>query len=55
MQALYHRDRTGEGQVVDTSIVYAQLLNGSFACARPDGSPVDRPRLDAAAFGLSPR
>jgi crotonobetainyl-CoA:carnitine CoA-transferase CaiB-like acyl-CoA transferase len=55
VQALYHRDRTGEGQVVDTSIVYAQLLNGSFACARPDGTPVERPRLDALAFGLSPR
>ena len=26
VQALYHRDRTGEGQFVDTSIMYAQLL-----------------------------
>ncbi len=55
VQALYHRDRTGDGQVVDTSIVYAQLLNGSFACARPDGTPVERPHLDGSALGLSPR
>ena len=30
VQALYHRDRTGEGQFVDTSIIYAQLLNTSM-------------------------
>ena len=35
VQALYHRDRTGEGQFVDTSIMYAQLLNASMAWSRP--------------------
>src|SRR3546814_9068941 len=29
--ALYHRDRTGEGQFVDTSIINAALLNTSYA------------------------
>ncbi len=38
IQALYHRERTGEGQFCDTSIVNAQLLNTSYALARPDGS-----------------
>ena len=35
VQALYHRDRTGEGQFVDTSIMYAQLLNASIAWSLP--------------------
>lgn len=58
MQALYHRDRTGEAQRVGTSIVNAQLLNCSFVAARPDGSGFDRPRLDKmqmrvlATYGL---
>ena len=43
LQALYHRDRTGEGQFVDTSIVYAQLLNASTAWVSSDGSVVGRP------------
>ena len=38
VQALYHRDRTGEGQFVDTSIVYAHLLNNSMAWVTADGS-----------------
>ena len=42
-QALYHRDRTGEGQFVDTSIIYAQLLNASMAWITPDGSRHGRP------------
>jgi crotonobetainyl-CoA:carnitine CoA-transferase CaiB-like acyl-CoA transferase len=58
IQALYHRDRTGEAQFVGTSIVNAQLLNCSFVVARPDGSGIDRPRLDGmqqyltALYGL---
>ena len=51
VQALYHRDRTGEGQFVDTSIMYAQLLNASIAWSLADGSRHgDRPepRRDAA-------
>lgn len=53
VQALYHRDRRGEGQFVDTSIVNACLLNTSCVLARPDGTPFDRPRLDGMQFGFS--
>ncbi len=53
IQALYHRDRTGEGQFVDTSIVYAGMLNASYTYLRADGSEPGRPHLDAGQFGLS--
>ena len=59
VQALHHRDRTGEGQFVDTSIVYAQLLNCSNAWITADGARVGRRQsLDAmqlrwsALYGL---
>jgi crotonobetainyl-CoA:carnitine CoA-transferase CaiB-like acyl-CoA transferase len=52
VQALYHRDRTGEGQFVDTSIMYAQLLNASIAWSLADGTRHgDRPSLDAMQLG----
>jgi len=52
VQALFHRDRTGEGQFVDTSIMYAQLLNSSIAWSLADGSRHgDRPQLDAMQLG----
>ncbi len=51
LQALYHRDRTGEGQFCDTSIVNAQLLNSSYAVARPDGTGFERPRIDGMQLG----
>ncbi|MGV0835922.1 CoA transferase [Mycolicibacterium thermoresistibile] len=55
IQALYHRDRTGEGQEVDTSIVYAHLLNASMAWVTPDGEHRgDRPVIDAEHWGVSP-
>ena len=45
--ALYHRDRTGIGQRVDTSIAYAHLLNASAAWVTPDGSVAGaRPVVD---------
>ena len=53
LQALYHRDRTGEGQMCDTSIVNAQLLNTSYAVAHPDGSGFSRPHVDSMQFGFS--
>lgn len=53
IQALYHRDRTGEGQFVDTSIVNAGLLNTSYAVARPDGTGFERPHIDGQQFGYS--
>jgi crotonobetainyl-CoA:carnitine CoA-transferase CaiB-like acyl-CoA transferase len=52
MQALYHRQRTGEGQMVDTAIVNAQLLNCSYAIAYPDGRGVDRPKTDRTQTGF---
>ena len=55
IQALYHRARTGEGQRVDTSIIYAHLLNVSYVYARADGTPIERAHLDAMQLGLSPR
>jgi crotonobetainyl-CoA:carnitine CoA-transferase CaiB-like acyl-CoA transferase len=52
IQALYHRDKTGEGQMVDTSIINAHLLNTSYAMAYADGRGVDRPKLDGMQTGL---
>jgi len=49
--ALMERERTGKGQFVDTSIVNAALLNTSYAVAKPDGSAVDRNRLNADQTG----
>ena len=60
LQALYHRDRTGVGQFVDTSILYACLLNTSYAWLDADGTPAQRPHLDGqelritARYGLYP-
>jgi crotonobetainyl-CoA:carnitine CoA-transferase CaiB-like acyl-CoA transferase len=56
VQALYHRDRTGEGQFVGTSILYAHLLNSSMAWISPDGGTVAaRPMLDRMQLGWSAR
>lgn len=52
-QALMEREKTGKGQFVDTSIVNACLLNTSYGVAKPDGSAVERPRLDANQTGYS--
>ena len=54
IQALYDRDRTGEGQFVRTSILYAHMLNSSMAWISPDGRRAgERPRLDAEQYGWS--
>ncbi|GAB3318163.1 CaiB/BaiF CoA transferase family protein [Haliea atlantica] len=53
IQALTEREKTGEGQFVDTSIVNAHLLNCSHIIARNDGSGFDRPKLQEDAFGYS--
>jgi crotonobetainyl-CoA:carnitine CoA-transferase CaiB-like acyl-CoA transferase len=52
--ALYHRDRTGVGQEVSTSIVNAQLLHSSYAWIHADGTPAPWGRVDAGQHGLSP-
>ena len=51
--ALMEREKTGKGQFVDTSIVNACLLNTSYAVSKPDGTPVERPRLnfDQTGYG----
>ena len=51
--ALYHRERTGEGQAVSTSIVNAGLLHTSYAYIRADGSAPDWGHVDAGQHGLS--
>ncbi len=55
VQALAHRDRTGEGQFLDTAIVYAHLLNSSSAWISPDDPSVvgQRPSLDKDQMGWS--
>ncbi|SHH19986.1 Crotonobetainyl-CoA:carnitine CoA-transferase CaiB [Hydrocarboniphaga daqingensis] len=53
VQAIYHRDRTGEGQFVDTSIINAALLNTSYAVATPDGKGFARPRIGGDQVGYS--
>jgi len=52
-QAIYHRDRTGEGQFVDTSIINAALLNTSYAVATQDGKGFERPRIGGDQVGYS--
>jgi crotonobetainyl-CoA:carnitine CoA-transferase CaiB-like acyl-CoA transferase len=51
-EALFHRARTGEGQAVATSILYACLAGTSGTFAYRDGSGPDRPTLDALQLGL---
>ncbi|MEY2460035.1 MAG: hypothetical protein QOG30_1865, partial [Acidimicrobiaceae bacterium] len=48
----YHRMRTGEGQVVETSILNACLATSSRTFAFPDGTGPERPRLDAMQLGF---
>jgi crotonobetainyl-CoA:carnitine CoA-transferase CaiB-like acyl-CoA transferase len=55
VQALYHRQRTGTTQTVDTSILNAALLCASMAALRPDGTALPRPQLDSMQLGLTPR
>jgi crotonobetainyl-CoA:carnitine CoA-transferase CaiB-like acyl-CoA transferase len=52
--ALYHRERTGEGQAVSTSIVNAGLLHTSYAWIHEDGTPADWGHVDGDQYGLSP-
>ena len=53
IQALRHRERTGEGQFVHTSILNASLLFNSYTYVRPDGSGPARRRIDADQYGFS--
>jgi crotonobetainyl-CoA:carnitine CoA-transferase CaiB-like acyl-CoA transferase len=51
--ALYHRQRTGEGQEAGCSILGACLATSSGTFAYPDGSGPDRARLDPLQLGFS--
>lgn len=53
IQAVMHRERTGEGQFIDTSIVNACLLNTSYAHTRPGDLGADRPQLNQDYTGLT--
>jgi crotonobetainyl-CoA:carnitine CoA-transferase CaiB-like acyl-CoA transferase len=53
LMALYWRERTGEGQLVDTSIVNAGVHFNTDAWIGPDGWS-DRPRSDQQQAGLGP-
>ena len=52
--ALYHREKTGLGQSVSTSIVNACLLNTSYAWIHSDGTPGVWDHIDKEQFGLGP-
>jgi crotonobetainyl-CoA:carnitine CoA-transferase CaiB-like acyl-CoA transferase len=54
IQALLHRDRTGEGQFLTTNITAACLLNTSYAWIDADGVGVERPHVDRDMFGFGP-
>jgi crotonobetainyl-CoA:carnitine CoA-transferase CaiB-like acyl-CoA transferase len=53
LQALYHRQLTGQGQQVDTAIVNACLLAASNTYMRADGTAPDHARLDPQMLGFS--
>ncbi len=53
LMALYHRERTGEGQEVWTSLLDGGAVFASDAIL-VDGLPADRPRLDAGLHGIDP-
>jgi crotonobetainyl-CoA:carnitine CoA-transferase CaiB-like acyl-CoA transferase len=52
--ALVHRQRTGEGQELWTSLHDGGVIFTSDAWVGADGQPWDRPELDAGLHGLGP-
>jgi crotonobetainyl-CoA:carnitine CoA-transferase CaiB-like acyl-CoA transferase len=53
LQAYYDRQRTGKGQFVDTSILYACLLTASGTYVDANGVEADRPKVDKMLLGFS--
>ena len=53
VQALMHRDRTGEGQFCRTSILYAQLLNASSWVTADGETRAPRQELDKWQLGYN--
>ncbi|MGH9049153.1 MAG: CoA transferase, partial [Acidimicrobiia bacterium] len=54
LAALVHRDRTGEGQELWTSLLDGGAVFASDAMVRPDGEAVPRPQLDPHQTGFGP-
>ncbi|MFI5046687.1 MAG: CaiB/BaiF CoA transferase family protein [Acidimicrobiia bacterium] len=50
--ALYHRNRTGEGQSMWTSLLHGTMLYTADAWLAADGTPSRRPTLDREQLGL---
>jgi crotonobetainyl-CoA:carnitine CoA-transferase CaiB-like acyl-CoA transferase len=50
--ALYHRDRTGQGQSMWTSIFHGSMLYTADSWLAADGTPSPRPTLDREQRGL---
>ena len=50
--ALYHRNRTGEGQLMWTSIFHGSMLYTADSWLAADGSPSPRPALDREQLGI---
>ena len=53
VEAIYHRDRTGEGQEVGCSILNACLATSSGTFVFPDGSGPERAKLDGLQLGFN--
>jgi crotonobetainyl-CoA:carnitine CoA-transferase CaiB-like acyl-CoA transferase len=53
--ALYHRERTGEGQRIGTSILNACLATSSYTYVTADGRGPERHRLDGPQLGFNAR
>ncbi|HEV8298833.1 MAG TPA: CoA transferase [Acidimicrobiales bacterium] len=53
VQALYHRDRTGEGQALDTNILNASMFSSGRVYTTPDGTRIERPTVDPDLLGYS--
>jgi crotonobetainyl-CoA:carnitine CoA-transferase CaiB-like acyl-CoA transferase len=52
--ALFHRNRTGEGQSMWTSILHGSMLYTADSWLAADGTPSPRPALDQEQLGLDP-
>jgi crotonobetainyl-CoA:carnitine CoA-transferase CaiB-like acyl-CoA transferase len=50
--ALYHRNRTGEGQFMWASIFHGSMLYTADCWLGPDGAPSPRPALDREQLGV---
>ena len=54
LEALVHRERTGEGQELWTSLMDGGAVFASDTLLLPDGTPAARPKVDALQRGFEP-